>query len=218
MPRASISLFSFQTVLYYEWYLYLSSSHCRNLGHLTLAHSSRPSRNLSAQYSDSKFSAFFTEVEDQIAEFAYRLDKQNRFLHCQLERALGIISTTIGRLFPTEILCLALGRPSFGIASGEVLTELNCFRDVGRVLPSLALDDGKKYSLLPLVEFVHPQVGTPGTGQLVSPNFILQGKPTYYENYHPGRILIFRINSRYVLFKNYTATHFDLPISHCMYT
>ena len=134
-------------------------------------------------------------------------------MHCQLETALGIISTTIGRLFPTEILSLALGRPSFGIASGDVLTELNCFRVVGRVLPSLALDDGKKYSLLPLVEFVHPQVGTPGTGQLVSPNFILQGKPTYYENYHPGRSLIFRINSRYVLFENYIATHFDLPIS-----
>ena len=33
------------------------------------------------------------------------------------------------------------------------------------------------------------------------------------KNYHPGRTLIFRINSRYVLFENYTATHFDLPIS-----
>ena len=193
--------------------IYLSSSHCRDLGHLTLAHSPYPSRNLSAQYPDFKFSAFFTEVEDQIAEFASSLDEQNRLLHCQLERALGIISTTIGRLFPTEILFLALGRPSFGITSGDILTELNCFRVVGRVLPSLALDDGKKYSLLPLVEFVHPQVGKPGTGQLVSPNFILQGKPTYHENYHPGRSLIFRINSRYVLFENYTATHFDLPIS-----
>ena len=59
---------------------------------------------------------------------------------------------------------------------------------------------------------MHPQVGTPGTGQLVSPNFILQGKPTYYENCHPGRTLIFRINSKYVLFENYTATHLDLPI------
>ena len=150
--------------------IYLSSSHCRDLGHLTLAHSSLLSRNLSAQYPDSKFSAFFTEVEDQIAEFAYSLDEQNRLLHCQLESALGIISTMIGRLFPTEILSLALGRPSFGIASGDVLTELNCFRVVRRILRSLALDDGKKYSLLPLVEFVHPQVGIPGTGQLVSPN------------------------------------------------
>ena len=104
---------------------YLSSSHCRDLGHLTLAHSSHPSRNLSARYADSKFSAFFTEVEDEIAEFASSLDEQNRLLHCQLERALGITSTTIGRLFPTEILSLALGRSSFGIASGDVLTELN---------------------------------------------------------------------------------------------
>ena len=108
---------------------------------------------------------------------------------------------------------MAFGCPSFGIASGDVLTELNCFRVVERVLPSLALEDVKKYSLLPLVEFVHPQVGTPGTGQLVSPNFILQGKPTYYENYHPGRTLIFRINPRYLLFENYTASHFDLPNS-----
>ena len=67
--------------------IYLSSSHCRDLGHLTLAHSSHPSPNLSAQYPDSKFSAFFTEVEDQIAEFASSLDEQNRLLHCQLERA-----------------------------------------------------------------------------------------------------------------------------------
>ena len=122
MSRASISLFSFQTVLNCEWY-FLSSSHCRDLGHLTLAHSPHPSRNLSAQYPDYKFSAFFSEVEDQIAEFASSLDEQNRLLHCQLERALGIISTTIGRLFPTEILSLALGRPSFGIASGDVLTS-----------------------------------------------------------------------------------------------
>ena len=70
----------------------------------------------------------------------------------------------------------------------------------------------KKHSLLPLVKFVHPQVGNPGTGQLVSPNFILQGKPTYHKNYHPSRTLIFRINSRYILFENYTATNFNLPI------
>ena len=130
--------------------IYLSSLHCCDLGHLTLADSSHPSRNLSAQYPDSKYSTFFTKVEDQIAEFAYSLDEQNRLLHCQLERALGIISTTIGRLFPTEILSLALARRSFGIASGDVLTELNCFRVVERVLPSFALDDGKKMFLAAL--------------------------------------------------------------------
>ena len=85
MPRASISLFSFQTVQYYEWYL-LSSSHCRDLGHLTLAHSSRPSRNLSAQYPDSKFSAFFTEVEDQIAEFVIFLMNKIVFRIANLKR------------------------------------------------------------------------------------------------------------------------------------
>jgi len=154
-----------------------------------------------------------TEVEDQIAEFADNLDEQSRLLHCQLERALGIISTTIGRLFPTEILSLALGKPSFGIASGDVLTELNCFKVAGCVLPSLAFGNDRKYSLQPLVEFGHPQTGEPRQGQLVSPNFILQGKPSYYEKYHSGRTLIFRVNSRYVLFENYTATHFNLSIS-----
>ena len=192
--------------------IYLSSFHCRNLGHLDIAHTSGL-RNFSSCLPDSKFSAFLTEVEDQIAEFAFRLDEQNRLLHCQLERALGIISTTIGRLFPTEILSLALGKPSFGISSGDVLTELNCFRVMGRVLPSLALDNCKKFSLLPLVEFALPRVGKPRQGQLVSPNFILQAKPSYYEKYHPGRTLIFKVNNRYILFENYTATHSNLPIS-----
>ena len=155
MPRASISLFFFQTVLYYEWYLLiifaLSSSGTIN------------SRSLSPFFTysvcpDSKFSAFFTEVEDQIAEFASSLDEQNRLLHCQLERALVIISTTIGRLFPTEILSLALGRPSFGIASGDVLTELNCFRIVGRVLPSLALDDVKNIPCCTWSNFCIPKL------------------------------------------------------------
>ena len=123
------------------------------------------------------------------------------------------MSTTIGRLFPTEILSLALGKPSFGISSGDILTELNCFRVRGRVLPSLALDIGKKFSLLPLVEFELPRAVKPRQGQLASPNFILQGKPFYYEKYHPGRTLIFKVNNRYILFENYTAMHSNLPIS-----
>ena len=52
---------------------------------------------------------------------------------------------------------MALDKPSFGISSGDVLTELNCFRVMGRVLSSLALDNGKKFSLLPLVEFELPR-------------------------------------------------------------
>ena len=104
--------------------------------------------NLSSYLPDSKFFAFLTKVEDQIAEFAFRLDEQNCLLHCQLERALEIISTTIGQLFPTEILSSVLGKPSFEISSGDVQTELNCFRVMGCVLPLLALDNGKKFSLL----------------------------------------------------------------------
>ena len=106
-----------------------------------------------------------------------------------------------------------LGKPSFEISSGDVLTELNCFLVKGRVLPSLALDNGKKFSLLPLVEFELPRAGKLRQGQLVSPNFILQGKPSYYEKYHSGRTLIFKVNNRYILFENYTATHSNLPIS-----
>ena len=63
---------------------------------------------------------------------------------------MGIISTMIGRLVPTDIPTLALGRPSFEIASGDVLTQLNCFRVVEQVLPSLALDDGEKTFLAAL--------------------------------------------------------------------
>ena len=66
--------------------IYLSSSQCQNLGHLDIAHP-LGLRNLSSYLPDSKFSAFLTEVEDQIAEFAFRLDEQNHLKHCQLEQA-----------------------------------------------------------------------------------------------------------------------------------
>ena len=115
--------------------------------------------------------------------------------------------------FPTEILSLAKGKPTFGIASGEVITELSCQKVTGRVLPSLAFDNGRKFSLLPLVDIGPDHSGNPRSGQLVSPNFVIQGRPTYYENYHSGRTLIFRVNSRYILYKNYIATHFNLPVS-----
>ena len=60
----------------------------------------------------------------------------------------------------------------------------------------MALDNGKKFSLLPLVEFVLPRAGKPSQGELASPNFILQGKPSYYKKYHPGRTLIFKVNNK----------------------
>jgi len=113
--------------------IYLSSSNCQKLARLAVTHFSVSYRNFSTFYPDSKFFAFITEVKDQIAEFADNLDKKSRLLHCQLERALAIISTIIGRLFRTEILSLTLGKPSFGIDSGDVLTELNCFKVVERV-------------------------------------------------------------------------------------
>ena len=126
---------------------------------------------------------------------------------------MGIISNTVGRLFPTEILSLAKGKPTFGIASGDVITELSNQKVIGRVLPSLAFDNGRKFSLLALVDIGPDHSGNPRSGQLVSLNFAIQGKPTHYENYHSGRTLIFRVNSRYILYENYTATHFNLPVS-----
>ena len=44
------------------------------------------------------------------------------------------------------------------------------------VLPTLAFDNETKFSLLPLVEYGRTQDGKPGIGQLVSPNFIIQGE------------------------------------------
>jgi len=91
----------------------------------------------------------------------------------------------------------------------KCITAYFCFSKEIRWTTHFYLFGSKwKYSLLPLVGFGHLQTGEPRQGQLVSPNFILQGKPSYYEKYHSGRTLIFRVNSRYVLFENYTATHF----------
>ena len=194
---------------------YISSSNCRNLGNLTSypLPSSHHRASLTKHYLEPKLAAFITEVEDQMAEFAYRLEEQNRLLHCQLERSLGIIANTLGRLFSTEILSLAKSKPTFGIASGNVMTELSCQKVIGRMLPSLAFGNGRKYSLLPLVDIGPDHSGNPRSGQLVSPNFVIPGKPTYDENYYSGRTLIFRVNSRYILYENNTATHFNLPVS-----
>ena len=35
--------------------------------------------------------------------------------------------------------------------------------------------------------------------------------PSYYEDYHRGRTFIFRLNSRFVLFKNYSLSYSNLP-------
>ena len=47
----------------------------------------------------------------------------------------------------------------------------------------------------------------------MSPNYITQGEPTYYETYHPGKTLIFKVNSRYILYENYTASHYSLNVA-----
>ena len=98
--------------------IYLLLPHYRGLGHLDIAHL-LGLQNLSSHLPNFKYSTFLTEVENQIVEFAFRLDEQIRLLHCQLERVLGIASTTIGLLFPILILFLALDKPCFGILSDD---------------------------------------------------------------------------------------------------
>ena len=170
-------------------------------------------RNLtSIHYPDSTLTSYINEVEDSIAEQFLHFDEQFRFLHCQLERAFGVMSQTLGRLFPSEILSLALGKPTFGLTAGDALSELNCIPAIGKILPSLAFDNDTKFSLLPLIEFVHPRDGKRSISQLVSPNFIIEGKPSLYENYKPSRSFIFRVNSRFLLFENYTLNHQPIKV------
>ena len=80
-------------------------------------------------------------------------------------------------------------------------------------MPTLAFDNETKFSLLPLVEYGRTQDGKSRIGQLVSPNFVIQGKQSYYEHYHPGRTLIFQINFRFVLFENYSLSYSNLPVN-----
>ena len=155
---------------------------------------------------------FLNEIEDQLNEFALKLNEQNHLLHCQLERTFNILSSTLGKLYPSEILSLALGRPSLAISAGNVITHLTCQPINATVLPTLAFDNETKFSLLPLVEYGRTQDGKSRIGQLVSPNFVVQGKSSYYEHYHPGRTPIFQINSRFVLFENYSLSYSNLPV------
>ena len=172
------------------------------------------SKNLSeVEYPFPHSDLFLNEIEDQLNEFALKLNEQNHLLHCQLERTLNILSSTLGKLYPSEILSLALGRPSLAISAGDVITQLTCQPINATVLPTLAFDNETKFSLLPLVEYGRTQYGKSRIGQLVSPNFVVQGKPSYYEHYHPGRTLIFQINSRFVLFENYSLSHSNLPVN-----
>ena len=80
-------------------------------------------------------------------------------------------------------------------------------------MPTLAFDNETKFSLLPLVEYGRTQDSKSRISQLVSPNFVIQGKPSYYKHYHPGRTLIFQINSRFVLFENYSLSYSNLPVN-----
>ena len=80
-------------------------------------------------------------------------------------------------------------------------------------MPSLAFDNETKFSLLPLVDYGPTQAGKLRIGQLVNPKFIIQGELLYYEHYHPGRTLIFQINSRFVIFENYALSHSNLPVN-----
>ena len=96
---------------------------------------------------------------------------------------------------------------------GDVITQLTCPPINATVFPTLAFDNETKFSLLPLVEYGRTQDSKSLIGQLVSLNFVIQGKPSYYEHYHPGRTLIFQINFRFVLFENNSHSHSNLPVN-----
>jgi len=122
------------------------------------------------------------------------------------------MANTVGKFFPSEILSLATGDQTLGIAAGSVITAVSCFRVTGTVLPSLAIDNEKRFSLLPLVEFRYPGNGKTGKGQLYSLNYIIQGEPTYYEKYNFMPYFNFRVTSRYILYENYTAIKDSLKV------
>ena len=148
------------------------------------------SKNLSeVKYPFPHSDLFLNEIKDQLNEFALKLNEQNHLLHCQLERTLNILSSTSGKLYPSEILSLALGRPSLAVSAGDVITQLTCQPINATVLPTLAFDNETKFSLLPLVEYGRTQYGKSCIGQLVSPNFVIQSKPSCYEHYHSGRVM-----------------------------
>ena len=171
---------------------YTAASNCKSLGNLTFySPKNRAHRKHGFSYPDPILTSYFNELGDHVAELSTQLQEQHRLLLCQLERNLGVLAQTLGKLFPSEILSLALRTPTFGIVAGDVLIEIACYHAAGKVLPSLALDKGNKFSLLPLVEYVHPRTGKTGIGQFLSPNFIIEGKSTYYETYTPGRSFIF---------------------------
>ena len=118
------------------------------------------SKNLSkVEYPFPHSDLFLNEIEDQLNEFALKLNEQNYLLHCQLERTLNVLSSTLGKLYPSEILSLALGRPSLVISAGDVITQLTCQPINATVLPTLAFDNEMKFSLLPLVEYGRTQDG-----------------------------------------------------------
>ena len=74
-----------------------------------------------------------------------------------------------------EILTLATGHPTLGIAASSVITAVDCTTVIGPLLASLAFDNNRKFSLLPLVQYDYKQNGNFRLGQLVSPNYIIQG-------------------------------------------
>ena len=76
--------------------------------------------------------------------------------------------------------------------AGDVLTQLTCRPINATVLPALAFDNETKSSLLPLVEYGRTQAGKPRIGQLVSPNFIIQGEHRIINIITQGELFSFK--------------------------
>ena len=86
----------------------------------------------------------------------------------------------------------ALGRPSLAISAGDVLKQLTSKPINATVLPTLAFNNKTKYSLLLLFEYGSIRANKPRIGQLVSPNFIIQGEHRIINIITLGELLFFK--------------------------
>ena len=105
------------------------------------------------EYHFPHFNLFPNKIEDQLNKFSLKLNERNHLFHCHLERTPNIFSLTLGKLYPSEILALALGRLSLAISAADVITQLSGQQINATVFPTLAFDSKTKFSLLSLIEY-----------------------------------------------------------------
>ena len=121
--------------------IYLVVFNCNELTKLTAFKPSKSLGELAKAHPDTPLAPLLNEIEDQLSDLIQKRDEQSRLLNCQLERAWSFFANTVGKLFPREILSLATGHPTLGIAASSVITAVDCTTVIGMVLPSLAIDN-----------------------------------------------------------------------------